>query len=189
MTQPGGGRGVLYVIACGAGAAPGVGGLVDLAQRRDWEVCVVATPMATRFLDLAALEKQTGHPVRSEYRSPDEPLGLPPADAMVVAPATFNTMNKWAAGISDTFALGLLAEARGLGLPVVVLPFVNKALAVNPAFDASVSRLRATGVIVLHGPGGYEPHEPGTGDRQLAGYPWELALDAVETRRSPRSSR
>ena len=140
--------------------------------------------MATRFLDLAALEARTGHPVRSEYRSPDEPVGLPPADAVVVAPATYNTINKWAAGISDTFALGLLAEARGLGLPAVVLPFVNKALAANPAFEGSVTRLRATGVIVLHGREGHEPHEPGTGDRQLPGYPWELALDAVETRGS-----
>jgi flavoprotein len=35
----------------------------------------------------------------------------------VVAPATFNTINKWAQGISDTLALGLLNEATGLGLP------------------------------------------------------------------------
>jgi flavoprotein len=30
---------------------------------------------------------------------PDEPDELPAADAVVVAPATFNTVNKWAAGI------------------------------------------------------------------------------------------
>ncbi|MFI6500381.1 flavoprotein, partial [Nonomuraea typhae] len=30
--------------------------------------------------------------------------GLPPADAVIVAPCTFNTINKWACGISDTFA-------------------------------------------------------------------------------------
>jgi transcriptional regulator with XRE-family HTH domain len=37
---------------------------------------------------------------------PDEPDELPAADAVVVAPATFNTVNKWAAGITDTFAAG-----------------------------------------------------------------------------------
>jgi phosphopantothenoylcysteine decarboxylase len=30
---------------------------------------------------------------------PDEPDELPVVDAVVVAPATFNTVNKWAAGI------------------------------------------------------------------------------------------
>jgi phosphopantothenoylcysteine synthetase/decarboxylase len=39
---------------------------------------------------------------------------LPRADAVAIAPATFNTINKWVAGISDTFALGLLNEAIGL---------------------------------------------------------------------------
>jgi Flavoprotein len=34
-------------------------------------------------------------------------------DAIIVAPATFNTINKWAVGISDTLALGLLTEAIG----------------------------------------------------------------------------
>jgi phosphopantothenoylcysteine synthetase/decarboxylase len=40
---------------------------------------------------------------------PGEGRKLPPADAIIVAPATYNTMNKRAAGISDTFELGLLA--------------------------------------------------------------------------------
>jgi flavoprotein len=35
----------------------------------------------------------------------------PPPDAITVASATFNTINKWAAGISDTVVLGLLTEA------------------------------------------------------------------------------
>ena len=45
---------------------------------------------------------------------------------MIVAPATFNTINKWAAGISDTLALGLLTEAIGKKIPVVALPFTNR---------------------------------------------------------------
>lgn len=40
---------------------------------------------------------------------------MPPADAIAVASATFNTINKWAAGISDTLALGILCEAYGFG--------------------------------------------------------------------------
>jgi hypothetical protein len=64
---------------------------------------------------------------------------LPHADAIVVAPATYNTINKWALGISDTYALGILAEAPGLRIPVVVLPIVNAALAANPSFHRIVA--------------------------------------------------
>jgi phosphopantothenoylcysteine synthetase/decarboxylase len=43
---------------------------------------------------------------RAGIRLPDEPDELPAANAVVVAPATFNSVNKRAAGITDTFATG-----------------------------------------------------------------------------------
>ncbi|MEU6754574.1 flavoprotein, partial [Spirillospora sp. NPDC046719] len=76
----------------------------------------------------------------------------PKADAIIVAPATYNTINKWAAGISDTYALGILAEAPGLGIPIVVLPFVNTALAGRTAFRRSVEDLRVEGIHILLAP-------------------------------------
>jgi phosphopantothenoylcysteine synthetase/decarboxylase len=97
----------------------------------------------------------------------------------VVAPATYNTINKWAAGISDTYVLSVLAEVTGLELPIAVLPFVNTALATNAVFGRSVAQLRAAGVRVLLGPGEFEPHPPRTGDSRVPGFPWHLALDAV----------
>jgi hypothetical protein len=81
------------------------------ASQVGWDVCVIATPSGTKFVDAEQLARLTGHVVRHDYKQPDEPDVLPPADAMAVAPATFNTINKWAAGISDTLALGLLNEA------------------------------------------------------------------------------
>ena len=68
--------------------------------------------MGARFVDAEELERLTGDRVRSAYRMPDEPKGLPAADAVVVAPATFNTVNKWAGGMADTFAVGLLCWRR-----------------------------------------------------------------------------
>jgi hypothetical protein len=67
------------------------------------------------------------------------------------------------AGISDTYALGVLAETTGLGLPAVVLPFVNTALASRAPFRRSVDSLRAEGVRILLGPGGFQPHPPRAG--------------------------
>src|ERR1039457_6548509 len=82
-------------------------------------------------------------------RIPDEPDELPSADAVVVAPATFNTVNKWAAGITDTFATGLLCELTGLGVPIVAVPLVKDALARHVAFGRSLEVLRGMGVRVL----------------------------------------
>ncbi len=174
---------VLYVITCAAPPARDVARLVIPAQKRGWDVCVVASPLAVRFLDITEIEKLTGHPVRSEYKQPGTPDVLPPPDAIVVTPATFNTINKWAAGISDTLALGLLTEAIGKRLPVVAVPFTNRLHAAHPAFEDNIGRLRSWGVTVLYGPDVYPLHDPGTGSQHLDAYPWHLALGAVDQSR------
>ncbi|WP_327587195.1 flavoprotein [Nonomuraea sp. NBC_00507] len=140
----------LYVIVCAAEPAAEVGRLVAMAQDEGWIVQIVATPSALDFIDVPALELQTGRPVRSRYRKPSEPKP-PRADAIIVAPATYNTINKFAQGIADTYALGVLAEAPGLGIPVVVVPVVNSALAARIPYRRSVEELRADGVRVLSG--------------------------------------
>lgn len=166
---------VLYVIVCAAAPAGDVGRLVELAHREGWEVQIVATPSALDFIDVPALERQTGRRVRSRYRKPTDPKP-PRADAIAVAPATYNTINKFAQGIADTYALGLLAEAPGLGIPVVVLPFLNSGLAARTPFRQAVATLRAEGVRILLGPGRFEPHPPDAGPAAAAAFPWHLAL-------------
>jgi phosphopantothenoylcysteine synthetase/decarboxylase len=171
---------VLYLVVCAAGPAGEAWRLVALAQGRGWDVYVVPTDAAREhFLDAPALEALTGHPVRGTFKRPGG-AGRSPADAVVVAPATYNTVNKWAAGICDTYPLTLLAELTGLGVPIAVLPFVNSAFAANRVFVRSVEELRAAGVRVLYGPGGFEPHPAGTGGSKIAGFPWHLALDAID---------
>jgi phosphopantothenoylcysteine synthetase/decarboxylase len=179
MHPPPSGSRVLYLIACAAPPARDADVLVKLAQQAGWKVCVIATPSARSFIHSSALEVLTGYPVRSNYKRPDEPDVLPPADAMIVAPATFNTINKWAAGISDTLALGLVTEAIGKRLPLVAMPFLNTAQAQHPAFTRSVEELRSWGVQVLFGPEVYELHDPGIGSERIDRFPWHLALAAV----------
>jgi phosphopantothenoylcysteine synthetase/decarboxylase len=153
--------------------------MVKLAQDDGWSVYCIATPSAVEhFLDVPALAELSGHQVRTHYRKPgDEPL--PRADAIIVAPATYNTINKWAAGIADTYVLNQLAELTGLGARIVVLPFVNQGLAANRVFLRSVEELRAAGVRVLFGEGEFVPHPPRTGNSVLDMYPWRLALEAA----------
>jgi flavoprotein len=172
-------RPILYLMICGAGPADHIDRMVTLAQDDGWDVYCLATPSAVQhFIDLAALEASTGHVVRTGQQRAGQP-GLPDADAVIVAPATYNTINKWAAGIADTYVLTQLAELTGLGVPIAVLPFVNTALAANRVFHHSVAELRASGVTVLFGNGGFVPHPPRTGGQVMDRYPWKLALEAV----------
>lgn len=143
---------VLYIVAGGGPPAADLAGFVDSVQQQGWDACVITTPDGARFLDAAELARLTGHPVRDRYKDPGDPDVLPAADVFVVAPATFNTVNKLACGISDTLALGLLNEAVGLGLPVIAVPWPNTALARHPAFRRSLAALREWGITVIFDP-------------------------------------
>jgi phosphopantothenoylcysteine synthetase/decarboxylase len=178
---------VLYVISCGAPPAGEVDVLVRLAHERDWDVCVLTTPSGRKFADTGELERLTGHPIRSEYKNPGDPDVLPEPDAIIVAPATVNSINKWAAGICDTLALGILVEAIGKKLPLVAVPFTNSAHAAHPAFRENIARLRSWGVTILFERDAQPLHAPGTGADHMHLFPWRRAIEAVEdaARRGP----
>jgi phosphopantothenoylcysteine synthetase/decarboxylase len=179
---------VLYAVVCGSPATQGVGTLVSLAQQRGWDGCVVATPDALKWLDVPSLVNRSGHPVRHRYKYPGDPDVLPAAEAMIVAPATVNTVNKWAAGIADTLALGLIVEGLGLDLPIVAVPYTNRAMAAHPAFGESIERLRSWGVTVLYGDDVIELHQPGLGEIR-DDFPWHLPLDALDQHPSVQAQR
>jgi len=149
MNTSGRAPGVLYVVVCAAPAAAHAAEFVALAQDAGWLVRVIATPMGERFIDAEQLAELTGDRVRTGFRMPGEPDELPQADAVVVAPATFNTVNKWAAGITDTFAAGLLCELTGAGVPILVVPLVKDELARHVAFGRSLDVLSGMGVRFL----------------------------------------
>lgn len=152
-------RGVLYLIVCGSRVAGRIDGLIIAAQKAGWDVCIIATPKAMNFIDKDALEELTGRPVRNDYKRPEDPDIFPPANALIAFPATFNTINKWAAGISDTLALGLLNEYTGRKKPVLAIPCVTtgSGLDSHPAFARSLSLLHEYGVRVLYDPVTYPP--------------------------------
>jgi phosphopantothenoylcysteine synthetase/decarboxylase len=140
---------VLYIIACAAPPAAEVHDLVKLAVTSGWEVCVITTPEAATWVDADQLVELTGRPVRSQYHRSDEPEGFPEADAILVAPATFTTINKFRHGIADNYAVGTLCECLRAGVPIVLAPNVNKLLEEHPAFPESLDTLRSWGVHVM----------------------------------------
>ena len=149
---PGDAPRVLYLVISGAPAPEGLPSLVTLLQEYGWRVVVFSTPMGTRFAELGELERLTGEPVRWEYRMPGTGSRTPTADVVLACPLSFNSVNKFAHGHADNFAVGLLCEMAGYGVPVVVVPHCKPQLASHPAFGASLDTLRSMGVRVLFDP-------------------------------------
>lgn len=177
MTKP---SRVLYLFGSAAPPVFDVASVIEDAQARGFDVCLGLTPTAARWLgdQLPALAELTGHPVRSEYKLPGEPDVWPKADVIAVAPATFNTVNSWAMGITREFVVGVVAEGIGKDIPIVAMPCVNAAYVKHRQFERSVAALREMGVDVLYGDGGFVPNQPGSGKPK--GYPWRLVLEVAE---------
>ncbi|MBO0822298.1 MAG: flavoprotein [Actinobacteria bacterium] len=176
----------LSVVVCGAAPTADVGVLVRLAQQRSWTVRAVPTPDALSFVDAPALESMTGNSVEVGYRSPSD-ARPPRPDAVIVAPATFNTVNKAALGITDTHALGVIAEAIGRSVPVVMVPWVNVPLAAREPFRRSLAQLRDEGVRILLREDDLEPRPFGVDANDINAFPWQAALDIAEGESAPRS--
>lgn len=70
-------------------------------------------------------------------------------DAVICCPATFNTLNKWAAGINDSPALGVLNDAIGLGTPLLAVPMAAERLTAHPVWEATLTFLGRAGVDVM----------------------------------------
>jgi phosphopantothenoylcysteine synthetase/decarboxylase len=174
--------GHLQIIVCGAGPATDVSRLIEAAHERSWTAAVTATTSALPFIDVPRIEELTGNPVRSSYQAPPAGRRAPPSvDAVIIAPATYNTINKLALGIADTYPLTSAAELVGRGIPTVIVPFVNAALAARAPFRRAIVDLRAEGVRVLSGPDdNWEPHPPGTGTDAQQSFPWQKAFQLAE---------
>jgi phosphopantothenoylcysteine synthetase/decarboxylase len=106
---------------------------------------------------MPALEHLTGHIVRFDYKLPGEADPLPPANAILGMPLTFNTINKWALGIGDTLAASLLCECLGRGTPpIIAVPCLKMDLVNHPVLRKHIALLRECGVTVLHEPERYK---------------------------------
>ena len=138
--------------------------LARLATLAGHGVRVLMTPTAERFVGRATFEGITGAPVLFGEFDPDPALGAYPgenppdhapishlalserADAVVVAPASANTIAKLAAGICDSLLTTSFLAAAG---PRLIAPAMNGRMWEAEATRENVTRLRARGVEVL----------------------------------------
>lgn len=190
MTGPGPTGDQLAIVACGAPLAARVHEVAALAIAAGWDARVIATTAATAWIDSAELERVTGFPALVEQRQPDQPKRFGPPARVIVCPATFNTVNKLAAGIADDYAAGFLCEALATGTPIVIVPMVSTKLWGHPVWQRNLDALAAAGVTfadVQTGRAGTPaPVESGTGDQVAAKFDsaWAVALTGRPAQKS-----
>jgi phosphopantothenoylcysteine decarboxylase/phosphopantothenate--cysteine ligase len=138
--------------------------LVRALQRQAVDVHVVMTEAACRFVQPLTFAALSGHKVitslwdeagtaEGAYDSSIEHIGeAQSTDALVVAPATANTLAKFAHGLADDFLTTLYLATM---TPVLVAPAMNVNMWEHPATRENLEILRQRGVRVI---------EPGTGE-------------------------
>jgi phosphopantothenoylcysteine synthetase/decarboxylase len=135
----------VHLVVC---AAPPVQHLPELLSAlidNGWTVQITATVTASTWIDMGLIGNLIGEPVRATQRHPSEPKSAGSPAIVVAVPATFNTINKWAAGINDSAALAVLQSALGEGTPVLVYPYAKATLTSHPAYGMSVQVLKECG--------------------------------------------
>lgn len=152
-------QGTLYIISCATSSTPLLYELVEASQAVGWSVHVILTPSALPFVDTERLASMSEHKVWIEFQKPGEPDISPPADAVIVFPLSFNSLSKWAMGISDTFALSWLNQYTGQQKPIVAVPCFRSGsgLDTHPALPRNLRLLRRYGIQVLYEPETYPP--------------------------------
>ncbi|MQA04330.1 MAG: flavoprotein [Streptosporangiales bacterium] len=180
MTEPSGKT--LYIVVTGAALTRRADAAVAAARDRDWQPAVIATPAAESWLPRTELEA-ANVPLLTDHRQPNDAKRLPSADAVLLAPATFNTINKLATGIADNYAMSVLCEALSTRVRTVLVPFVSTRLAGHPAWLASLAVLRYAGVTLVDPRTGAtnieEPIQSGTGDAVADQFDWNWPLSQL----------
>ncbi|MBW3660068.1 MAG: bifunctional phosphopantothenoylcysteine decarboxylase/phosphopantothenate--cysteine ligase CoaBC [Gemmatimonadetes bacterium] len=162
--RPFAGRTVTLGVASGIACYKAVDLMRDL-QRAGARVRVVLTSAASELVRPALFEALSGERVGtglwgdwgtaepggtgSEYaRFPhlDFARGI---DAVVVAPATANTLGKAVAGIADDLLTTTLAAVEPSRTPVLFVPTMNATMYDHPACRANRSTLRERGAFIL----------------------------------------
>lgn len=139
---------------CGGIAAYKAADLCSQIVKRGWQVRVVMTPEATRFVGPLTFEALSGHPVMTDAlatgSSPDGVSAVEHvswakwATVACVAPLTASTLGKLACGIADD-ALTTVFMALPAGVPTLLCPAMNTAMWEHPVVRRNVRWLDELG--------------------------------------------
>ncbi len=126
--------------------------LVRLLVKEEAQVKIIMTRYAEEFITPLTLATLSNNPVLTEFYNPENgdwnshvDLGLW-ADALLIAPATANTIAKMANGIADNLLLTTYLSAR---CPVFVAPAMDMDMLTHKATQLNIEKLKTFGNIII----------------------------------------
>lgn len=126
--------------------------LVRLLKKQGHSVSVVMSKASTEFISPLTFQALSGHPVLTDTHENGLGNGMAhinltrEADALVIAPATANTIAKISHGIADNLLTNLVAARK---CPLAVAPAMNVEMWNNPANLRNIEQLRSDGITVF----------------------------------------
>jgi phosphopantothenoylcysteine decarboxylase / phosphopantothenate---cysteine ligase len=131
------------VAICGGIACVEAVKIIREIRRHGAEVRPFFTPGVTRFMTPLPVEWASSNKVVQEETAAVEYLD--PFDAVLVAPATLNTISKSALGLTDNVVTLLIGTQLGRKGRVLFVPTMNLEMAAHPLYDEYKSRLESWG--------------------------------------------
>jgi phosphopantothenoylcysteine decarboxylase / phosphopantothenate---cysteine ligase len=123
--------------------------LIKGLKNEDASVSVIMTEASKHFVTPMSIEIATspGPVVFDMFESRLAHIDRPRnADLFIIAPATANTISKYASAIADNLLNAALLAFTG---PVIIAPAMNWRMWQNPLFQSNMDKLKATGVVVV----------------------------------------
>ena len=137
---------------CGGIAAYKAAELVRLLRKRGDEVRVIMTESATQFITPLTFQALSGHSVRTELLTAEAENGMDHislarwAEVLLIAPATANSLAKYAHGLADDLLSTVYLAAQ---CPVYIAPAMNQAMWHKPVTQRNITTLKNDGVIII----------------------------------------
>lgn len=151
----------MSLIALGVTGGIGAYKAVEIArglQKQGHDVVAIMTRSARRFVQPLTFEAITRHPVITTQWKPGANADIEhiaiasTADLLLIAPATANTIGKFAHGIADDFLSSLYLATRAL---VIMAPAMNTNMFEHPAVQENMRILAERGVRFVDPGAGY----------------------------------
>jgi phosphopantothenoylcysteine decarboxylase/phosphopantothenate--cysteine ligase len=126
--------------------------LLSSLVKAGFDIEVVATPSALKFVGEATLEGLTGRRVHTDTFESGRYMShihlMRWADLIILCPATANTLNKFASGLGEDL-VSTLFLAHDFKKPYLVAPAMNQSMYAHPALQKSLSTLSGWGLTML----------------------------------------
>lgn len=145
----------VIVAVCGGIAAYKVCQVVSALVQRGAGVTVAMTESATRFVGPTTFGALCGRRVLTDlwsaeaYYDPQHVQVTEMADALLVAPATYNMIGKIAGGIADDLVSTLVSAASPGARGVILAPAMNTRMWENPVLQQNVRKLEELGYRII----------------------------------------